>query len=97
MSTPATLTAFGRTCRDFANALDAQWPGWREFAANVPDYVPEPPYQGCHCLCAVAHGGLGLCAGEAESDLFTTGWLDGMRIDIPVCRACYQAKVLATT
>ena len=91
------LIAAGRACRDLENALDAQWPAWREFAASVPDYVPEPPYQGCHCLCAVAHGRLGACTGEAEPDLVVTRRLDGDHIRIPVCRGCYEATVPVTS
>jgi hypothetical protein len=90
------LVAAGQVLRDFENALDTQWPGWREFAADVPDYVPEPAYQGCHCLCAVAHG-VGACVGEAEPGLFVVGWLDGHRLDIPVCRECFEARSLVAS
>lgn len=88
------LIAAGKVIQEFISDLDAQWPGWREFAANVGDYVPEPEPEGCHCLCAVAHGGLGVCVGEAEPDLLFIGSLDGEQVNIPVCRACFEAKAL---
>lgn len=91
-----SLVAAGNALRDLENTLDTQWPGWREFAANVPNYVPEPAYQGCHCLCAVAHG-VGACVGEAEPGLFVVGRLDGHRLDIPVCRECFEARTLVAS
>lgn len=90
------IEAFGRATQDLADTLDAQWPEWREFAANVPDYEPEPPFQSCNCLCAIAHGGLGACIGEAEPELYVTGRVDSHQINIPVCRECFNAKVLVT-
>lgn len=88
------LVAAGHALRNLEETLDAQWPQWREFAASVPDYVPEPQPQGCHCLCGVAHSGYGACIGEAETGLFVVRSLDGMRLDIPVCRGCFEARAL---
>jgi hypothetical protein len=86
------FAALGEEAQRTIAVLDQGWPGWRKFAASVGEHEPEPPYQGCHCLCAIAHGGLGVCNGEAEPDLFVTGRLGGERHDIPVCRACFEAK-----
>lgn len=91
------LLAAGQVLQDLEDTLDAQWPQWREFAAAVPDYVPEPPSQGCHCLCGVAHGGYGACVADAEPGLVVAGHLDGVRLDIAVCRTCYEARALVAS
>lgn len=88
------LIAAGEVIQRFFAELDEQWPEWREFAANVGEHTPESQAQACHCFCAVAHGGLGVCAGEAEPGLIVIGQLGGERIDIPVCRACHEARAL---
>lgn len=85
------LIAAGKKIQGCGEALDESWPGWREFAANVGDYESEPPARACNCFCSVAHGGLGMCTGEAEPGLLRVVWLSGSRVDIPVCRACRDA------
>lgn len=88
--TPA-ITAAAQTVKQFTDYLDERMPGWRQWADDIPDYSLVQTLQGCHCLCTVAHDGIGACTGEAEPDLVVVKTLDGNPINIPVCRPCFDA------
>lgn len=61
----------------------AEWKREREELARV---------QSCNCLCQVAHGNLGVCAGEATRTLVRESESLG-RVEIPVCGPCANATL----
>lgn len=64
------------------------------YLVEHPELMKQRPPQtdydlgSCHCLCTLAHPGLTVCLGEADTLMSRASHTTGLPYSIPVCRPC---------